>query len=152
MIGSTYVLQRAGSALALILVLAGCQTVPNAEQRIFLAGTDWTLLEYGTGEHGNGLVEVPLNTYTMRLEDDGSARFRLDCNRGNGSWQAAGSLQSGSLSFGPVATTRAYCGDEAIDQELVTDLQRVTSYSQYDGRLTMTLTDSETIYVWDRID
>lgn len=142
-------------ALAVGLVLAGCQTVgdtdADASAAYDLSGTDWMLIEYGGTLDSPG-QEVPPNKYTLSLEADGNAAFRLDCNYATTSWQATPSGPEGGLSFGLIAATIALCPDGSIGEEVARDMGRVTEYALYDGRLTMTLGDEGITYVWDRID
>lgn len=59
---------------------------------------------------GTARVKNP-ECFTLEFARDGFATLRLDCNRGSGSYQVEASADgsSGSLSFGPIAATRALC-------------------------------------------
>ena len=143
-------------ALAALLGTAACQTSTSGDSTVppalQLAGTDWVLIEYGTGAGDSGMNEVPPYDYTLTLASGGDAVFKLDCNRGRGSWEASPEGNGGTLSFGPIASTRAMCPPGSIGQQLANDMAAVTAYSIYDGRLTMTLGSSGKTYVWDRVD
>ena len=53
--------------------------------------------------------------YEMNLAADGSASFRLYCNRATGSWFSAdASRPVGGITFSPLAMTRAFC-PESLD-------------------------------------
>ena len=145
----------AAPLLTIGLFLPGCQTVGNVEANGFgayhLAGTDWMLIEYG-GDLTTQGKEVPPNRYTLSLEREGKAAFRLDCNYATTSWTAAQDGSDGDLSFGVIAATTAVCPDDLIGEQIARDMSKVTSYQIYDGRLTMTIGVEGVTYIWDRID
>jgi len=145
-----------GALVLASLVLAGCRSVTQSEAApgaLSLQDTDWVLIEYKSGRAGEDAVEVAPYTYTLRLDASGSAQFKLDCNRGTSTWQASPMRDGGgSLTFGRIAATMAACATDARNEVVLRDMERVTGYSVYDGRLTMSLGSSGESYVWDRID
>jgi len=88
-----------------------------------LVGPTWALVRI---QSMGGEVYVPSQPgdFTLRFTADGQVDVRADCNRGHGSWTGDG--RSG-LTFGPLATTRAYCGDESLDARFLSDLAHVRS-------------------------
>lgn len=88
--------------------------------------------------------------FTMHLGADGKASFRLDCNRGMGSWQASPAADgvSGQIAFGPIAATRALCPPPHLDERVVRDLAYVRGYLLKDGNLYMSLMADAAIYEW----
>ena len=69
--------------------------------------------------------------YTLELAGDGRAAVRADCNRGSGTY----TLDGRSLSFGPLATTRALCPPGSISDRYLAQLGLVASWTERDGHL-----------------
>jgi len=124
---------------ALSCVLSACaasQSMPEAQQP-GLAGTMWRLVEFRSSDDAMGVVtpEDP-SRYTMALERDGRVAMQLDCNRATGMWTAvATNPESGSFSFGALVTTRAFCPEPSMDQQIARQAEYVRSYITRDGRL-----------------
>lgn len=80
-----------------------------------------------------GAVLVPdhPSKFTLELGSDGRASVRADCNRGSGSYKVEGR----SLSFGPMATTRAMCPPDSLSDRYLAQLAHVVSWLERDGRL-----------------
>jgi heat shock protein HslJ len=77
-----------------------------------LAGSSWDLLAYnnGTGGFQSAVIDVPV---TAMFNEDGSLTGSAGCNSYNGTWET----EDGSVTIGPLASTRMLCGDEALDQQ-----------------------------------
>lgn len=132
-------------------VSAPAQAAEPAPLPPALAGTRWQLLAFQSMDDAQGTTRVtePAH-YTVTLGADGRAAFRLDCNRGAGSWQAeAGSDGSGALRFGQIAMTRALCAPGSLDAKLARDLGFVRSFVLKDGHLFMALMADGGIYEWE---
>jgi len=81
-------------------------------------------------------VTVPSpERYTILLQDDGTVRIRIDCNRGSGNYTIA----AGQLTFGPLVSTRMACPPDSMDAPFMRDLQRVSSFFVQDGKLYLEL-------------
>jgi len=80
---------------------------------------------------------APLNPerYTLRLSGNGRLQARFDCNSGGGSYQIA----AGSLSFGPLFSTRMACGPDSLDTVFMQDLGRADSFFVEGGQLYLRL-------------
>ena len=102
----------------------------NAENQ--LLGTTWALVEIQSMDDSVA-TPPPGKTFSLTLNADGNAAVQADCNRGMGSYTHEGS----SLEFGPVATTRMFCGPDGFDNQFLTQLGFVRSYVLEDGRLYM---------------
>jgi heat shock protein HslJ len=138
-----------GPGLVLVLTLAACGS--TAEPPHPLDGTSWRLLslESMSDEQGTTTVDDP-SRYTVEFGTDGRAAFRIDCNRGNSTWQAeAASSDSGSLSFGPIATTRMACPQPSLENEVSKALGFVRGFLIKDGRLHMSLLADGGILHWE---
>lgn len=116
-----------------------------------LAGTSWQLLAIQSMDDAQGTTKVrEPGRFTLGFGRDGRAALRLDCNRGTGDYKVApaGDGSSGSLTFGPVATTRAMCPPPHLDQRVARDLAQVRSYLLKDGKLYLSLMADGGIYEW----
>jgi heat shock protein HslJ len=69
--------------------------------------------------------------YTLELQGDGRAMVRADCNRGSGTYR----MEGRSLSFGPLATTRAACSPGSLSDRWLQQLGLVATYTERDGGL-----------------
>jgi heat shock protein HslJ len=70
-------------------------------------------------------VESPApERYTLELAPNGRLMVRADCNRGTGSYQ----IGAGTLTFGPIATTRMACPPGSLDARYLRDLQRAAAF------------------------
>ncbi len=133
---------------ALALIFVGCATV-NASPT--LAGTSWRLLSIQSSDDAQGTTPVAdPSKFTVSFGADGRAAFQIDCNRGNGSWEATGGEGgSGTLTFGPIAVTRMMCPQPSLDQRVSTALTNVRGYLIKDGRLHMSLLADAGILTWE---
>jgi heat shock protein HslJ len=124
---------------------------PTATTSPTLTGTTWRLVELRSNDDRIGVVRPAQGeVYTMALEPGGRATIRIDCNRGSGSWTTEPSDgDSGSLTFGPLATTKVYCGPDSMDQRITRDAAYVRTYLLRDGRLYLDLMADGGTYVWE---
>lgn len=136
------------AALALsVLALGACAA--GAEAPHPLAGTSWELVELRSPEDSIGIVRVddPAR-YTLAFGADGNAAFRLDCNRGCGTWR---SEAPGRVEFGPVATTRAMCPPGSLDARLGRELPFVRVYAVQGETLRLELFADGGQQIWRRV-
>jgi heat shock protein HslJ len=89
-----------------------------------LVGTTWTV----NGTVANDAVSsVPMDsTASITISDDGTVAVDTGCNTGSGSVEVA----DGTLTFGPIATTKRACIDElnALEASVLAVLQGDVSY------------------------
>ena len=124
----------------------------NADPLSPLAGTDWELHAIQSMDDSQGTTHISdPGQLTVQFGADGRVSFKLDCNRGMGEWklEAAGA-ESGKLSFGPIAATRALCPPPHLDERVVRDMAYVRSYLLKDGKLFMSLMADGGIYEWHK--
>jgi heat shock protein HslJ len=117
-----------------------------------LTGTRWRLVEVQSINDDQGTTKTPdPGKFTVDFGADGRAAFQIDCNRGNGSWTAtpSGNDDSGTLTFGPIATTRMMCPQPSLDQIVAEALSCVRSYLIRDQKLHMSLLADGGILVWE---
>lgn len=131
-------------------LLAACATANVEPAGPSLAGTSWQLVAIQSMDDAQGTTRIadPAR-FTLHFGTDGRAALRLDCNRGSGNYEATPPTDgSGSLRFGPVATTRALCPPPQLDQRVARDLGHVRSYLFKDGKLFLSLMADGGIYEW----
>lgn len=135
-----------GAALA-----AGCGSGEDADP---LAGTSWQLIAVQSMADEQGTTEVTdPSKFTVSFgtgSEAGRATFQLDCNRGSGSYKVTPSGDgSGSLTFGPVATTLIQCPEPSLDQRVSSALPHVRGYLLEDNQLHMSLVADGGILTWE---
>lgn len=126
---------------------AAARATPSAN----LPGTAWRLVEFRSSDDSIGIVK-PDNpaAYTMALEADGRVALRLNCNRGAGAWSAtATGPDGGSIRFGPLAVTKAFCPPPSLDMQIARDAEYIRSYVLRDDRLYLNLMADGGTYVWE---
>jgi heat shock protein HslJ len=112
-----------------------------------LTGTGWQLASIESAGAPTA-VEDP-SAFTVTFGADGHAAFRMDCNRGGGSWQAtAATPDSGTLSFGPIAVTLMLCPQPSLDTRVAAALADVGGWHIQDGQLSMTPASGDTTLHW----
>ncbi len=115
-----------------------------------LAGTDWQLHTIQSMDDAQGTTKIAdPSKFTVHFGADGRANFQLDCNRGMGDWKVeSAGAESGKLTFGPIAATRALCPPPHVDERVARDMAYVRSYLLKDGKLFMSLMADGGIYEW----
>lgn len=142
-------------ALALTLV-AGCTAAPATRPAADgLAGTAWALeAVVSMADEQPTLRPDDPARYTLAFGADGRAQLRLDCNQASAGWQAepapgaSAARRSGSLVFGPLASTRAACVPGSLAPRLARDLAYVRSYVIEGGRLHLALMADGGVLRW----
>jgi len=117
-----------------------------------LAGTEWRLVEIQSMDDAIGTVRPDdPSLYTMRLNADGTASFRLNCNRASGKWSAKAGPQgsSGQFELGALAATRALCPPPSLDEKIAAQAGFIRSYLLKDGRLYLSLMADGGILAWE---
>ena len=133
-------------ALAAMLLAGIAQAGGNP-----FAGTTWQLLSIQSMDDAQGTTRVgDPGHFTLEFGRDGRAAFRLDCNRGTGDYtvKPASDGATGTISFGPIAATRALCQPPHLDERIARDMAHVRGYLLKDGKLYLTLMADGGIYEW----
>ena len=124
----------------------------GASEVVGLSGTRWRLVEFESMDDATGTTrpEDPAD-YTLAFDADGTVAMRLDCNRGTGPWSATPGEtgQTGSLTIGPLAVTRALCPPPSMGEQIARDMDYVRGYMLRDGRLSLSLMADGGIYLWE---
>jgi para-nitrobenzyl esterase len=150
-------LKNLTAALALVF-LAACGTESGSGSSsgrgsaTSLAGTTWRLAELRSPDDRIGVVHPDDPTkYDMTLGTDGAVAMRLDCNRGVGRWMSSATNQTqGSITFTPLAMTRAACLSGSLDTRIARELGFVRSYIIEDDRLILIMMADGGTQVWMR--
>lgn len=148
---------RALWAALAVLPLAACAalraTPAPAQQAAFagLGGTSWQLVEIQSMDDAQGTTRPEQRAdYTLTFNADGTLAMRLDCNRATGTWRNDGaSTTGGTLTFGPMAVTRALCPAPTLGEVLERQMPWVRSFIMRDGLLNMALMADGGILVWE---
>jgi len=121
------------AATALAFSLTGCMTIPDSHP---LTGTEWQLVAINTAGSTTTLTPALQRRHTVNFLEAGELQIQLDCNRGRSTWTAGQpSNGAGSISIGPVASTRMFCPAPSFGDQLASGLsasQRFTT--TIDGR------------------
>ena len=118
-----------------------------------LASSTWELVAIQSMDEalGKTYIDYP-ERFTVNFAADGRANFQIDCNRGSATWKASPSAESasGTLEFGPLATTKMMCPPGSHDKQVMRDLPYVRSYLIKDGKLYLSLMADGGIYEWQQ--
>ncbi|MGX9217592.1 META domain-containing protein [Massilia varians] len=122
----------------------GAGTTPD------LVGTVWRLQEIRSMDDAQGVTHPePNRRYTVRLTPEGTAEFRLDCNRGSAPYTRSMTEPGrGTLSVGTVTMTRAMCPGGSLDARVARDMGFVRSYAIRGRTLSMSMMADGGIYLW----
>lgn len=139
--------------LALAAALTACSTgTAPLRGPASLADTSWELVAIQSMDDAQGTTRIASpERFTVSFAADGRASFRLDCNRGTATWKTTETSPdglSGTLQFGPLATTRALCAPPSPDARVARGLPYVRSYLFKKGQLFMSLMADGGIYEW----
>jgi len=99
-----------------------------------LVGTAWQLVSFRSAD-GQAVTPDDRAKYTIRFGTGGELIVRVDCNRGRGKWESAGS----QLRLGPLALTRMKCPQGSMHDLFVKHWTTVASYNIKDGHLFLSL-------------
>jgi len=140
------------AVLGAVLLQLGCAStsslpVPDLSS---LRGTEWQLLSIQSMDDAQGTLRVSdPSRFLMRLEADGRALLRLDCNRAFGQWRSEPDrAESGSFQFSQMGSTKALCPPPHLDERIARDLSFVRGFRRIDGHLYLSLMADAAIYEW----
>ena len=144
------------AVLGAALLVAACMgpqspSSPQAGLPAKLAGTSWQLVEFQSTDQSIGvLAPADPSTYQMTLNADGTVSMKLDCNQASGTWTATAlTADNGSLAFGPLAMTKAFCPPPSMSDQIARDSASVRSWTrQPDGTLSLEAMPDAGTYRW----
>ena len=86
----------------------------------------WHLRSIAKADGAIHAIDDP-SLFTLMLTDEGKVAARVDCNRASGGY----TINGNTVSIGPLASTKAYCGTASLDSEFLTLLGGETSATAY---------------------
>jgi len=122
-----------GMLVILVVVLAACGGSNDADSPV---GTTWKWQEFQDMAGVNDMTIPNPDSYTLTLNEDGTASIQADCNQLTWTYELDGS----SLKFnteGP--STLAFCGEESLDTQYLDWLGRTATFVMGDGQLFLNL-------------
>ncbi len=142
-----YILHAGG--LAACLSLAACQTYGEPSHP--LEGTNWRLVDIETSDTSTRLTDELSSRHTLGFAEDGRLQMQLDCNRGNAGWSASmPEADRGTLTVGPIASTRALCPKPTYGEELAAGLSATTGYTLTADHTALVIRARDTVYTFIR--
>ncbi len=114
------------SAVVLGTLILGCSGMRSHGQRrsnvSSVVGRRW---QWESTKTATETITSPIpGQYTLELGEGGKAGVRLDCNRGGASYR----ITEGTLTFGPLATTRMACQPGSLAEQFAKELSEVRSF------------------------
>lgn len=125
---------------------------PGMETADSLYG-EWYLVELQSMDDDIGIVRPDsTRSYTLSISRDGHLGMRLDCNSASATVAITPGTSplSGQLSVGPVALTRAFCGEGSLDTRVAMEMEHMASYLIQNDRLHLAMKADGGIQVWGR--
>jgi heat shock protein HslJ len=141
-------------ALLATVVLVACSTYGTEDEFVDLVGSSWQLLELQSSDDSIGIVrpDDPAK-YEMMLAANGTATLRLDCNRGTGRWMSTATNRTqGTMTFAPLAMTRAACPPGSLDTRVARELGFVRTYLTDGDTLRLIMMADGGSQVWSRLE
>lgn len=138
------------SQLAILMLVTAapvCGQLPGRMGTPGLAGSSWQLVSF-RGTDGRVTVPAVRSNYTIAFGTDGRVSAQIDCNRGSGTWTTSGTNQ---LTFGPLATTRAYCPRGSLYDSIVRNWPYLRTYAFRNGHLFLSVNGNGGTYEFEPI-
>lgn len=115
------------TAASAALLLSACASISQPHP---ITGVTWKLAAINSSGSSTRLRPDLRERHTITFDNDGRASMQLDCNRGTASWNASmPDDDSGALSLGPVASTRALCPDPSFGEMMASELPSAESFT-----------------------
>lgn len=123
--------------LAVVAVaVASCCNCRKGKSKVNmpLINTTWQLTQIE-----GAAFEAKGDSYTIVFNEDGKLNGKGDCNRLFGPYEISG---QGTISFKTLASTRAMCMNQAMENKFMSLIQATDGYT-IDGKLLMLTSDGE---------
>ena len=118
------------------LTFSGCCNCGKTSSRTAsLTGDRWQLVQMD-----GSAVSAAVDSYSLSFAADNTVSGQGDCNRLTGTY--ASDREKGTLSFGPLASTRKMCPDQAREDAFMKALDTIDAY-QVDGTMLLLFADGE---------
>ena len=120
--------------MILVIVLAACGG--KSEEAPSIVGATWQWQSFEDTAGVNDITVSNPASYTLTLNDDGTASIQADCNQVSWPYELNGSgLTFDSL--GP--STLAACGEDSLDTQYLDLLANTATFVMSDGNLVLNL-------------
>jgi len=153
MVNLIMAVRACGAAMTFALLTACSTDSTQTGGSNSLAGSSWRLVALESSDDAIGTVrsDDPAK-YGMTLQADGTAALRLDCNRGTGRWMsAATNPRQGTMTFSPLAMTRAFCPPGSLDSRVARELGFVRTYIIEGDTLRLIMMADGGSEIWSRV-
>lgn len=123
-------------SFSLVALLLGACAGKRAGPPV-LEGTIWRIVQVD-GQNVDRADELNLTPHFRIISEDGMIHGATGCNRFSATYQATGT----TLGLGPIAMTRALCGnpgDQWVEDHIAEVLENVDGYRMQDGWLWLTV-------------
>ncbi len=106
-----------------VLLLSSCSTESTPTDAVSVVG-NWELVSFNLNDGTTVPVDDP-SAFTATFTAEGRLNVKADCNQCNTSYEVDGE----TLTTGPLACTRAFCGDDSLSDEYIAALDSATSFA-----------------------
>jgi heat shock protein HslJ len=114
--------------LGTIIVFAAACSSGTSPSELWQAQGMWKLQAIGSSTIPNP------DSYTLHFSGDGRVQVRADCNHCSGGYETNGN----AITIGPLACTRAYCGDDSFFDAYVAGLTSASAFARRGETLELT--------------
>ena len=123
-------------SLTLILVFALAACGGQSEGSESIVGTTWKWQSFQDSADANSITVSNPESYTLTLNEDGTASIKADCNQVSWTYELDGS----SLTFNTLGpSTLAMCPEGSLDTQYLERLGNTATYVLSDGQLFLNL-------------
>jgi heat shock protein HslJ len=114
--------------LGMLMIFAASCSSGTSPSELWQAQGRWELQSIGSTTIPNP------DNYTLHFSADGSAQVRADCNTCSGGYETNGN----AIAIGPLACTRAYCGEDSFFDAYVAGLTGASAFARRGETLELT--------------
>ena len=123
-------------SLMLILVFALAACGGQSEGSESIVGTTWKWQSFQDSADVNNIIVSNPESYTLTLNEDGTASIKADCNQVSWTYE----LDGASLTFNTLGpSTLAMCPEDSLDIQYLERLGNTASYVTSEGQLFLNL-------------
>jgi len=123
-------------SLMLILVFALAACGGQSEGSESIVGTTWKWQSFQDSADTNNITVSNPESYTLTLNEDGTASIKADCNQVSWTYE----LDGASLTFNTLGpSTLAMCPEDSLDTQYLERLGNTASYVTSEGQLFLNL-------------